>query len=130
MSLKTKTIHELRSIAQGFGIPDLFSKDKDQLVQAIILKQDAMVPEPPIHIPKPEYDARLMTKPPSKRSAEDDIRKLLEPHMANGLHLSFPREEEWEMVMGKKTDTGTCRMPLRHVLMCADRLVSQGVKRE
>lgn len=130
MSLKNKTIHEIRAIAQGFGIPDLFSKDKDQLLQAISLKQDAMIPEPPIHIPAPQYDARLMTKPPSKKSAQEEVMELLAPHLANGLRIEFDGEEQWSMGFGKKTDAGTLRMPLRHVLMCANKLMAQGVKRE
>lgn len=122
MSLYTKSLTQLRSIAQGYSIPDIFQKTNVQLIQAIELKQQEMVPEPPVEIPKPEYDARLMTKPPAKRSTQQDIENLLKGHVARGMHLSFD-EERWYMRHAKKTDEGTIRMPLRTVLRCADKVM-------
>ena len=122
-ALASKSIHDLRSIAQSFGVADIFSKSKEHLIQAIELKQAKLVPEPPIVIPKPEYDARLMTKPPSKSSTQDDVVELLAEHVARGLHLSFPEPERWHMQWGKKEDTGTLRMPLRVVLSCANQIM-------
>jgi len=128
--LRSKTLHELRGIAQSYGIPSIFSKDSNQLIHDIELKQQAMIPEPVVPPVKPEYDARLMTKPPAKSSTQEDVRRLLEPHIARGLTLTFPDAETWHIAHGKRTDTGTIRMPHRVVLDCANRLMKQGVVRE
>lgn len=120
--LANKSLIELRGIAQSFNIADLFQKDKTQLVQAIEMKQQALIPVPKINIPKPEYDARLMTKPPSKKSDQQEIEQLLAPYMARGLRITFD-DERWYMAHGKRTDEGTIRMPLRVVLKCADKIM-------
>lgn len=120
--LVDKSLIELRGIAQSFDIPDLFEKDKLQLIQAIEIKQKKLIPEPKINIPRPEYDARLMTKPPSKRSSQQEIEQMLTPFVARGLVLSFT-DEQWHMKRGKKADEGTLRMPLKIVLRCAEKVM-------
>lgn len=117
-----KSLVELRGIAQSLGIPDIFQKDKPQLVQAIELKQEAFIPAPKVEIPRPEYDARLMTKPPSQLSERVEVEELLAPFVARGMHLKFD-EERWYMSFGKKTDEGTLRMPLRVALRCAEEIM-------
>lgn len=121
--LRDKSLHELRAIAQGYGIEDLFSKDAKQLTQDIELKQVAMIPEPAIVIPRPEYDARLMTKPPAKHSNVDDLMDLLKPYIERGMRFKLVDEETWEMACGKVTDTGSLRMPLRVILGCAAKVM-------
>lgn len=121
--LQKKSLTELRGIAQSFEIADIFQKDQRQLIQAIEMKQQAIAPQPKIEIPKPEYDARLMTKPPSKKSDQLEIEALLEPYIARGLHISF-EPEWWKMSFGKKTDEGTMRMPMRQVLRCAEKIIN------
>ncbi len=121
--LQGKSLTELRGIAQGYGIVDVFKQTENELRQSISLKQQEMQPKPKIEIPKPEYDARLMTKPPSKKSDQELALEMLAPYIARGLHLTFPTPEEWHMRMGKKEDTGTVRMPLRTLLSCADRMM-------
>lgn len=120
--LQNKSITELRGIAQSFGVADIFQKDKTQLVQAIEMKQAGIAPAPKIEIDKPVYDARLMTKAPSRRSSREEVEELLQPYVARGLNLSFD-EERWYMSCGKKTDEGTLRMPLRVVMNCADKVM-------
>lgn len=120
--LENKSLVELRGIAQSFNIDDIFQKDKNQLLQAISLKREALIPEPKIVIPRPEYDARLMTKPPSRKSDQQEIEELLKPHIARGLGVSFD-EERWYMAHGKRTDEGTIRMPLSTVLYCANKIL-------
>lgn len=120
--LETKSLHQLRQIAQGYGIADIFAKTDTQLRQAIGLKQQEMQPKAtpePVKIP---YDARLMTRPPSKICTPETLRELLDTHIKQGLHITFT-DEEWFMSCGKKTDTGTLRQPLRNVLECANRLL-------
>lgn len=110
-------------MAQSFGIPDIFEKDAIQLAQAIEIKQQIMAPAIATLPPKPEYDARLMDKPPSKRANMTDILDMLEPYIIRGLKLTFD-EEHWFMASGIKNDTGTIRMPLKHILDCARRVIS------
>lgn len=124
MSLKDKSIVELRGIAQSFEVPDIFQKDQLQLIQAIEMKQKAMIPAPKIEIPKPEYDARLMEKPPSKKSHSYEANELLAPYIARGLKFSvIDNDERWQMSFGKRTDEGTMRMPLKILLRCADKVM-------
>jgi hypothetical protein len=121
--LRDKSIHDLRAIAQTFGVKDIFSKDQRRLIQDIELKTQAMVPKAKDPIPKPEYDARLMTRPPAKMSTEESILSLLEIHIRQGLRVTFPDPERWEMYYEGRTDTGNMRMPLRVVLGCAERVM-------
>lgn len=124
-SLRAKTIHQLRGIAQSFGVSDIFSKDANHLVQEIELKQQAMVPPPTPSIPTPEYDARLMTKPPAKRSKPQDAVAALAPYISRGLHFDMDENAEtWTMSYAKKTDSGSLRMPLRTLLRVADRVMA------
>jgi hypothetical protein len=123
LELRKKSLTDLRSIAMGFGVDDVFSKDANQLAQAIELKQEAMIPEPPVAVPMPQYDARLMTKIPSKKATREEVEELLREHVARGLNLSFT-DEMWHISQGRKTDEGTLRMPLRHILKCANAILS------
>lgn len=120
MSLTDKTLHELRAIAQGYGVTNLFGKDAKHLIQEIQLHQESMAPETRIVIERPAYDARLMTKAPSRKTSQQEITELLQPYVERGLHLSFPNEEEWHMRFGDREDTGTVRQPLRQILRCAE----------
>lgn len=117
-----KSLTELRGIAQSFGVADIFQKDIAQLVQAIEAKQDAMLrPEADLP-PRPTYDSRLMNKPPAKTCDRDLADEYLAPFVARGLNVSYD-EERWYMSFGKKTDQGTLRMPPRHLLLCAERIM-------
>lgn len=123
MTLKTKSIHDLRTIAQSFGIADIFSKDKDRLLHEIELKQQSIAVQPKVEIEKPVYDARLMTKPPAKMFTEDEAREILKPYIEVGMRLTFPQPEVWELSFATKKDSGSMRMPLRVFLGCAERLI-------
>lgn len=120
--LKHKSIHELRGMAQSFGITDIFEKDATHLAQEIELKQQKLIPAPVILPDKPEYDAGLMTRPPARRASMDEITTLLEPYIKMGMRLTFDNEV-WSMSSGVKNDTGSIRMPLIHVLECARKVV-------
>lgn len=122
--LLKKSLHDLRVMAQAFGVENIFEKDAIHLAQEIedkhILAAQELKQDPP---PIPQYDARLMTAEPSSRGDMQEIIDLLEPYIKMGLKLSFS-EESWEMHSGKKMDTGSIRMPLRHILNCARNVVS------
>lgn len=123
-SLRDRSIHELRGMAQAFGINDIFEKDAAHLIQEIELKQQTLAPARVVLPPLPQYDARLMTKPPSKRSMPDDVVVLLEPYIEKGLRFSIDENAEtWTMQHGLVTDTGTMRMPMRHMLDAARRVM-------
>lgn len=122
--LSNKPLTELRGIAQALDIPGIFQKTQAQLIQEIELKQKAASPIAKIEIPHPSYDARLMTKPPSKRSSRDEMEELLAPYVERGLHLKFDENSErWYMTFGKRSDEGTMRMPLKTVIRCAERVM-------
>jgi hypothetical protein len=119
MSLEKLSIHQLRGIAQSYGIQDIFSKTDIQLRQDISLRQQEQLPKVETIVPRPEYDARLMTRPPAKRSNEELVREALQGHVAMGLHIRFD-EERWYFQKDKKTDEGSLRMPLISIVRCAD----------
>lgn len=116
--LRKKSVHDLRTIAQSFGVTDIFEKDAVHLAQEIELKQQKLIPPPLVLPPPPDYDARLMTKPPARRSSMSEITDLLAPYIKIGLKLTFDNEH-WYMHSGVKNDCGTIRMPLRNILDCA-----------
>ncbi len=120
--LANKSLTELRGIAQSFGIKDIFQKDVLQLKQAIELKQQDMQPAPVVEIPKPEYDARLMTKPPAKKGTRSEVEEMLQPYIARGLHARFD-DECWYFSFGKKNDSGSQRMPMKTILWCAGKVL-------
>lgn len=119
-----KSITDLRTIAQSFGVADIFKKDRNALLQAIETKQAEAAPQPIIVIPKPEYDPRLMTKIPAKKSEQTEADELLKPYIERGLVVTYPEHERWHMRCGKREDSGTMRMPLRVLLMCAERVLN------
>jgi hypothetical protein len=123
MTLLKKSLTDLRAIAQSYSIPDIFQKTNIQLIQAIELKQQDMLPKHVTEIPKPEYDARLMLKPPARMSNRALIEEALQPYIERGLHVSFD-DETWSMKFGKRSDTGTLRQPLRNILQCAGKVLA------
>jgi hypothetical protein len=123
MQLRDKPLVELRGMAQAFGVTDIFEKDATQLAQEIELRRDRMAQDAAPKLPeRPVYDARLMVTHRDKKSAPNDITALLEPHISMGLKLRFD-DERWYMAWGERNDEGTLRMPLRHVLDCAERIM-------
>lgn len=125
MSLHSKSIIQLRGIAQSFGIDNIFSKTDVELRQAIELAQTENAPktkmEPIIH----PYDARLMNKPPAKMASLEDINAYLDPYVARGLKFRMIDQETWEMRCGSVIDTGNIRMPPRAIISCAEKVTSQ-----
>lgn len=121
--LRDKPLVDLRGMAQAFGITDIFEKDATQLAQEIEQRRDRMADDVAPKLPeRPIYDARLMWTHRDKKSNPTDIVGLLEQHITMGLKLSFD-EERWYMAWGERNDEGTLRMPLRHVLDCAERVM-------
>lgn len=120
--LDKKSLVELRGIAQSFGIEGIFQMDAIQLRQAIELKQQGLSKKEEVVIPKPAYDARLMTETPGKICGREEVEDSLVPYVQRGLHVRFD-DERWYFSRGKKTDEGTLRMPLRIILKCAEAVI-------
>ena len=122
MSLEQFSIHQLRGIAQSFGVQDIFAKTDIQLRQAISLAQQDAMPKPEVIVPRPEYDARLMTRPPANKSNEELVCEAIAGHIKMGMHARFDHER-WYFAHGKKTDEGPLRMPLISIVRCADSII-------
>lgn len=122
--LEDKTLTELRGIAQTMGVPDVFSKTKPQLSQAVSLKAEGMVKAPePIVVQQHPYDARLMTQEPNALGDKQDLLDVLGSYIKIGLKVDFPDEETWKLSWNKREDTGTLRQPLRNIVNCANRIM-------
>lgn len=118
MKLLNQSIHKLRSIAQGYGIHNLFGMDKNSLVQAIELKQHKMFPVDQV-TPKVQFIYATPDRPMNK----DGIKELLEAHIEKGLNLSFPDADSWQMSFRNKEDAGSMTMPVWSIVACAERLM-------
>lgn len=121
--LRNKSLTDLRGIAQSYGVTDLFSKDAAHLIQEIERKQKAMAPKPEVNIPRPEYDARLMTKPPAKKTDREMLEEYAAPFIALGMSLEIT-DEQWKIRCGAKTDQGTLRMPPRVFIRCCEKVMA------
>jgi len=122
MALSSKTLTQLRGLAQSLGVADVFALDRNHLMQEIQRKQLEVSIPARVEVPLPAYDARLMTKPPAKRMDIDELGKLLAPYVELGLRVEFT-PEMWKMTYNRKSDQGTLRMPPRVVLQCARKLM-------
>lgn len=119
---RNKNITDLRQIAISFGVKDVFGLSREELEAGIIAAQEEMARPARVELVKPEYDARLMNKPPSKRVNPDELRVILGAYVLAGLELSFDAEM-WYMELGERTDQGSLRMPMSAVLRCAQKLI-------
>jgi hypothetical protein len=122
--IANKSIHELRGIAQGYGVSgNIFGMTANELLQAIDGKQKELTPKPVINIPPPEYDGRLRHSPPSESSDESEIKELLKPYTDIGMRLAFPYPETFHISWNNREDTGNIKQPLRIILQCAQQLM-------
>lgn len=117
--LTSKSLTELRTLCLSLGIKFSFGDDALSLIQKLETKAKPSPEVPPLT--RPQYDARLMTKPPGKSCNQDLVLYYLKPYVEyRGLHVTFPDEETWEMRCGKKVDTGPLRMPPRVLIRKAE----------
>lgn len=119
MELRKRSIHELRGIAQSFGVYDIFEKDTKQLAQEIELKQQKLLPAKQ----KPPESPRFLDSHKTDIAEPKAIVDMLQDHIKLGLRLNLT-EDGWSMSCGLKHDSGTMHMPLAHILRCADRLMT------
>lgn len=122
-ALKGKTLTQLRGIAQSFGIKDIFALDEVKLRQQIEMRQSDLNPAPKIEVKQPEYDSRLMLRPPDKHMTAAQAHEWVKEYVAKGLKFRTT-EEQWFMSFDKKNDQGTLRMPPRVLLKCAAQVMS------
>jgi hypothetical protein len=122
LELAERSIHDLRSIAQGYGIANLFQLDKPALLQQIRLKQQDMQPKTS-NVPEvAPYDGRLFGDQPLETS-EDNLREVLQEHISRGLKLDFLPPDAWRLRIADREDTGTLRQPLFKIVQAADNLL-------
>lgn len=121
--MTSKSMTELRGLAQSMGCKWSFSDDKAALQQKIALRQSDLLPKPELPVvPVPE-DQRLRTKTPARISDEHIVRNMLAPYITLGLAVTFSNGM-FHMKHGKKEDSGTLRQSPRVILDCARRLMA------
>ncbi len=108
--LKEKSLTELRTIAQGLGVTDIFSKSQAILMQDIEKKHGELIPKEKIVIPV-EY----RTLPHGNVIDKDQLMELLQPYIRRGLKVVID-DEIWKFSCGKKNDSGNLRMPIKIAL--------------
>lgn len=116
-----QSLTNLRGLAQSMGVKWSFSDDMNALKQKISLKQADMLPPPVMPVVPVPDDQRMRTLPPSKVSNETMVKKMLEPYIARGLHVSF-ENNHFFFRYKERTDCGTLRQPPRVIIKCAARL--------
>lgn len=119
----SKSIVELRGIAQAIGAKFSFSDDAKALQKAIDKKLEERIPKPPqLEELKPE-DQRLRTRTPARGMTQKALDEALQDQKKRGLKLYFPTSDTWQMSFNKKVDSGTLRMPLRVIVSCAEEVL-------
>ena len=108
--LKDKSLTELRNIAHGLGVDDIFSKSVAHLIQDVEKKHGELIPQPKIVVPV-EYRAI----PLGDMIDKDELLGLLKPYTDRGLKVSFT-DDTWRYSFGNKNDSGTLRMPYKIAL--------------
>ncbi len=116
--LKKKSLTELRTIAQGLGVEDIFSKSLAHLKQEIEKKHGELIPKEKIVIPV-EYK----TLPTGNIIDKEELMELLQPYIARGLKVIIS-DETWKFSLGKRNDSGTLRMPVRIALKKAQEILN------
>ena len=108
--LNDKSLTELRTIANGLGIKDIFSKSPAVLIHDIEVKHSALIPKEKIIVP---IEYRLISS--TDMCDKDELLELLEPYIQRGLKV-FIGDETWRFSFGNKNDSGTLRMPYKIAL--------------
>jgi hypothetical protein len=121
--LENKSLHQLRAIAQSFGVKDIFTLEANKLIQEIGLKQQALMPAVDIVPPRPDYDMRILGMNKRDHHSREVVTALLQPLIDKGLKLEFIDGETWQVSFDKKTDTGSLKLPLRVILVCAEKVL-------
>ena len=125
MSLKDKSLTELRNIAQVIGIPDIFEKSSGQLLQLIEAAELGKTVDP-IEMP-PAFVGLTNERRLAPLLDPSTVVDMLAPWIKIGLKVRL-EGDRWYLANGERTDEGSMRMPLRHVWQCAEKLMSYGRK--
>jgi len=108
--LNEKSLTELRTIAQGLGVEEIFTKSHAHLVQDIEKKHGELIPKEKIVVP-----VQYKMLPTGDKCDKGELMQFLEPYIKRGLKVVIG-DETWKFSFGKKNDSGTLRMPLRIAL--------------
>lgn len=117
-ALASKSLVELRGIAQSLGLPDIFTSSKTHLVQAIEHKISAGGEAVRESLPPARIVVEL-DQAPGESGDRAAIRRALEPYIARGLRLSFS-DYGWMIDMAGRHDEGCWGVPLRVICACAE----------
>lgn len=120
-TLREKSIHDLRTMAQAFGVNDVFSKDKNNIIQEIVLKHAPVAPAAVVMPPLPVSVNQAL----DDMADPDDVTAAMKPYAALGLRFQFiDSGTRWSMRFGERADEGTMSMPLKTVIDCARKLLA------
>lgn len=110
------SIHQLRAKCQSNGIKFDFADDALILAQKLEQVENASAYKPETVVLHP------IIQPEHTQTDEERILMWLDGHIKAGLNVSFINGA-WRMTMGKREDTGSLHMPIKHVLAAADRML-------
>lgn len=122
MSLDKKSITELRNIAQGLGVADIFSKSRAHLLQDITIKSAAMASHDTSTQARTEYIV-VQDKHGVADDASDVLMQALKPLIDRGLRVRIS-DGMWHYSCAGRTDSGTLTMPIRVALKKAHEILS------
>ena len=114
----TKTLTELRTIAQGLGVKDITSLTRAVLEQEIKSKSTALAGE---KLVIPEIVIKQVAN--TSYCDEAELLEVLQPYIQRGLKVSII-DNMWRFSSGAKCDTGTMTMPIRTALRKAQEILS------
>lgn len=126
-ALRAKSVTALRTIADSFGVRDIFNLDKAALIQAIEAKRaysdDKKQRDEIDRIVFRQKDF-LSRQQPVDAPTELQVLDVLEPCLQRGLRVSF-EGGRWYMECGGRTDEGSLTMPLRVIVECAGNILKE-----
>lgn len=117
MTLKAKSLTELRGIAQAMGMNPSWDAGKQKLLDQINDHVAAKInlPDKPIQIEINTTDAPTRDK--------TEIENALKDFEPLGLRLTFPSTSTWEIYCNGRRDSGSMSIPLWSIIQCAKELV-------
>lgn len=118
MSLKEKSLTELRSIAQSMGIIPRYDVGKEHLLQQISshVTERVQAPTKPIEV-------NIIGGADDRALTQASITEAMKGFAELGLVVTFPDSRTWELSCNGKRDSGTMSMSLWNIVNCAKELV-------
>lgn len=120
--LMANTLPKIRNHAATIGLGVDMSEKKADLVKRIVEFQQRIEPprrqeEPKLADPK---DEKLRSQPPAESASQKEIMEACKNHIAKGMVLTFPEDDQYHMRYRMKEDSGNIRQPLRTIVQRAE----------